>query len=230
MSTNELMMSSDAQQQMRQHMVDRQLRPLNISDERVLSVLATVPRELFLADNYSQLAYADYPFEIGHGCHTFTPITVGRILQAIALTAQESVLEVGTGCGYLTACLAQLARTVDSVDLHQDFSEQAAERLAQLNISNVTLHTADGTELWETNHRFDVTFMGAALPEVAEQHFNRTTLGGRVFAFLQQPHEPIAHATLFTRTPKNIWQKDILFEAHVDQMQTPMPVADYTAS
>ncbi|MGI9237469.1 MAG: protein-L-isoaspartate O-methyltransferase family protein, partial [Woeseiaceae bacterium] len=123
----------------RRQMVCQQVRGWNVYDEDVLAVLQTVPRESFVPADSAFLAFADMEIAIGHGQHMMSPTIEGRVLQALGLTGRERVLEVGTGTGFLTACLARLATNVTSIDIYDDFLEAATARLADCKISNVEL-------------------------------------------------------------------------------------------
>ena len=104
----------------RENMVEQQIRPWDVLDVRVLDTLARMPREAFVAESLRGLAYADTALPVGHGETMLKPVMEGRILQALLPTATESVLEIGAGSGYLTACLARLAREVVAIERHPD--------------------------------------------------------------------------------------------------------------
>src|SRR6266852_8660980 len=106
----------------RQQMVDQQIRTWEVLDPRVLDVLSTVPREAFVPPAYRELAFADTPIPIGFGQSMLAPVLQGRILQALGLNASDSVLEVGTGTGYLTAVLSLLAGSTRSIDIRAEFT------------------------------------------------------------------------------------------------------------
>ena len=109
----------------RELMVEQQVRPWDVLDPRVLEVLAALPREDFVPAAHRELAYSDLELPLAHGERTFKPVFEGRTLQSLALDPGEDVLEIGTGCGYLTACLGRLAREVVSLERHPDLAEAA---------------------------------------------------------------------------------------------------------
>ena len=127
----------------RLQMVNQQVRGWNVYDEDVLDMLKTLPRERFVPAGYEMLAFADVEIPIGHGERMMTPTIEGRLLQALGLGGDESVLEVGTGSGFMTACLASLAARVTSVDIHADFLESAGTKLEDCDIGNVELVEMD---------------------------------------------------------------------------------------
>ena len=109
----------------RLQMVNQQVRGWNVYDEDVLAMLRQLPRERFVPEGYESLAFADMELPIGHGERMMTPTIEGRLLQALGLEGDEKVLEIGTGSGFMTACLASLAAKVTSIDIHADFLSTA---------------------------------------------------------------------------------------------------------
>ncbi|HGG61192.1 MAG TPA: protein-L-isoaspartate O-methyltransferase, partial [Gammaproteobacteria bacterium] len=109
----------------RNNMIEQQIRPWDVLDMRVLDVLRDTPREAFVPEDKLDLAFMDIEIPIGHGETMLTPRVEGRLLQSLDLQPSDSVLEIGTGTGYLTACLARLAGAAFSVDIHEDFTQRA---------------------------------------------------------------------------------------------------------
>ena len=121
----------------RENMVEQQVRPWDVLDARVLEAIATLPREAFVAEANRALAYADLALPLAHGEAMMKPVLEGRTLQALLPGADESVLEIGTGSGYLAACLGRLAREVVSIERHADLADAARARLAAQGIGNL---------------------------------------------------------------------------------------------
>jgi protein-L-isoaspartate(D-aspartate) O-methyltransferase len=117
----------------RLQMVNQQVRGWNVYDEDVLDMLKKLPREHFVPEGYAALAFADLAIPLGHHEHMMTPTIEGRLLQALGLSGHENVLEIGTGSGFMTACLAKLSARVTSIDIHADFIERAATFVEALN-------------------------------------------------------------------------------------------------
>src|ERR1700674_4145068 len=123
----------------RQQMVDQQIRTWEVLDPRVLDVLSTVPREAFVPPAYRELAFADTPIPIGFGQSMLAPLLQGRILQALAVSGSDAVLEVGTGTGYLTAAFGLLAASIHSIDIQAEFTTVATANLRAVPQARVEL-------------------------------------------------------------------------------------------
>jgi protein-L-isoaspartate(D-aspartate) O-methyltransferase len=130
----------------RLQMVNQQVRGWNVYDEDVLDMLKKLPREHFVPEGYAALAFADLAIPLGHHEHMMTPTIEGRLLQALGLSGHENVLEIGTGSGFMTACLAKLSARVTSIDIHADFIERAATKLESAGVKNVELIQMDATQ------------------------------------------------------------------------------------
>ena len=164
----------------RNTMVEQQVRPWDVLDPRVLDAVAAVPREGFVPDAYRTLAYADLPLPLAHGETMMKPVVEGRVLQALALQPQDEVLEIGTGSGYLTACLARMAREVVSLDLFEDFTATARARLDHLGVGNVRLETGDALA-YAPNRKFDAVAVTAAVASIPAAFGQWLKPGGRLF-------------------------------------------------
>jgi len=145
------------------------LRKMGIYDERVLSAMAAIPRELFVEESQCELAYADRALPICMGQTISQPLMVATMTQALQLKGHERVLEVGTGSGYQAAILACLAAHVYSIERHQQLAYQAAKRLQRLGLQNVSLYVGDGSLGWPNAAPYDRILVTAAAPEVPAQ-------------------------------------------------------------
>jgi len=150
----------------RQLMVDSQLRARGISDPRVLDAMLRVPRHVFVSAPYQSQAYEDHPLPIGDGQTISQPYIVARMLESLELTPADKVLEVGTGSGYVTALLAELAARVFSMERHSALADRARNLLAELGYANVRVLTGDGTLGLSSNAPFDAILVSAAASDV----------------------------------------------------------------
>ena len=202
--------------QARFNMIEQQIRPWEVLDPRVLEVLAQVPREDFVPEQYRNLAFCDVRIPLGHHQEMMNPNLEGRLLQALAITPEDRILEVGTGSGFVTACLARLGFSVLSVDIIPEFVEAAAEKLRRHGIHNVTLATGDAAYDWGTQ-LYDVIAITGGVLEVAQSWQDRLAIGGRLFVISGQA--PIMEALLVTRTGEHTWQTESLFETDAPLLQ-----------
>lgn len=199
----------------RLQMVNQQVRGWNVYDEDVLEMLKSLPREDFVPQGYESLAFADMAIPIGHGESMMTPTIEGRLLQALGLGGNERVLEIGTGSGFMTACLAKLAAHVTSVDIHADFVERAAARLESAGIDNVELLHMDATrELPEG--RFDAIAVTGSIQEFDPRFVEALNDGGRLFVVVGDA--PAMEAKLIERKSENDWQTVSLFETDLKSL------------
>ena len=164
----------------RKLMVDRQLRGRGISDERVLEVIGRLPREDFVWDVDRDSAYTDSPLRIGAGQTISQPYMAALMTEELGLTGTEKVLEIGSGSGYQTAILAELAREVHSIERIEELTERAADVIEQLGYMNVTLHIGDGSLGLPEEAPFDRIIVTAGAPEVPVPLRAQLAEGGRM--------------------------------------------------
>ena len=205
-------------------MVEQQVRPWEVLDARVLETIAAVPRELFVPEAQQQLAYVDLPLPLAHGETMMKPVVEGRLLQALGLEAEDEVLEIGTGSGYITACLARLAREVVSIDRHADFLQSAGERLQQRGLRNVRLQLADAFD-FQPNRQFDTIAVTAAVAKLPEIFSSWLKPGGRMFVICGL--SPVQQALRITRRGDSL-HSESLFETDVPYLRGAEPIAQFT--
>ncbi len=131
---------------LRRRMVESQLRARGIADQRVLAAMESVPRHEFAPERFRDQAYDDHPLPIGEGQTISQPYIVARMLEALALSPADKVLEVGTGSGYLTALLAEMAADVFSIERHVALADAARDLLSRMGCTNVMVIVGDGTQ------------------------------------------------------------------------------------
>jgi protein-L-isoaspartate(D-aspartate) O-methyltransferase len=162
---------------LRREMVERQLRPRGIRNERVLEAMLNVPRHEFVPAEYRSQAYEDKPIPIGEGQTISQPYMVASMAQAVALTGTEKVLEIGTGSGYAAAVLSRLAATVYTVESHPTLAMAAQERLTRLGYDNVFVHTGDGSAGLKDAAPFDAIVVAAAASSCSRVIFPSAQIG-----------------------------------------------------
>jgi protein-L-isoaspartate(D-aspartate) O-methyltransferase len=193
----------------RTQMLGQQLRAWEVLDDRVLRAFAETPREDFVPREYRDLAFADTEIPLTKGQAMLAPKVEGRILQALRVEPIDDVLVVGTGSGYLTACLARLAKRVTSVDIFPDFATAAASKLAACGIRNVELKTADALSLSYPG-RFDAVAVTASVPALDDHFPSMLRPQGRLFIVVGR--EPVMEARLITLQPNGTATTESLFE------------------
>jgi protein-L-isoaspartate(D-aspartate) O-methyltransferase len=151
----------------RQAMIDYDLRGRDIRDPQVLDAAGRIPRELFVPEKYAGNAYDDNPLPIGMGQTISQPYIVALMTQALKLSGDETVLEIGTGSGYQTALLAELAGRVYTIERFNELSERAQAVLAKLDCCNIDFSVGDGSCGWPEPMEFDRIIVTAAMPELA---------------------------------------------------------------
>jgi protein-L-isoaspartate(D-aspartate) O-methyltransferase len=176
----------------------------------------SIPREQFVPENYRSLAFADTHIPLGHEQVMMAPKLEGRLLQALAIKPDDKALEIGTGSGYLTACLATLARHVTSIDIMADFTAAAGAKLEALTINNVTLETADAAEGIAADKRYDAIAVTGSVPLLQQQFRKNLTIGGRLFIIAGCL--PIMEARLITRVDENNWSSECLLETCIPSL------------
>jgi len=196
----------------RQQMVAQQVRSWNVFDAAILDVLTAVPREQFVPSGFEPLAFAETELPIGHGQSMMTPNVEGRMLQSLDINSSESVLEIGTGSGFLTACFARLADTVVSIDVHEEFIAAAAANLEDSGISNFELLAMDATQQLPDGE-FDVVAVTGSIQEFDPRYVMALKPGGRLFVVVGSA--PTMEARLVQRTGDNDWRTTSLFETEL---------------
>ncbi|MUV12777.1 protein-L-isoaspartate O-methyltransferase family protein [Noviluteimonas gilva] len=166
----------------RELMVEQQVRPWDVLDARVLDALVSIPRDGFVNAEHRGLSYADVQLPLGHGEFMMKPVVEGRVLQSIAVQEGEDVLEIGTGSGFLTACLGRLAREVHSIELHADLADAARARLDAMGLGvNVRIDAADAFA-FDTDRRFDAIVVTGAVDTIPARFLQWLRPEGRLFA------------------------------------------------
>jgi protein-L-isoaspartate(D-aspartate) O-methyltransferase len=195
-------------EQSRFNMVEQQVRTWEVLDAKVLNLLQKIPREAFVPKAYQGLAFADIEIPLGHGQTMLAPKIEGRFLQALSLSNQDTVLEIGTGAGYLTALLAKQAKQVDSYEIYASLSNQAKKNLAAQKINHVKCMLGDGLKLAQGS--YDAIVLTGSLPVYPQFMERLLKLGGRMLVVVGDA--PVMQAILVTRVDESSFKQDVLFE------------------
>ncbi|MEE8339229.1 MAG: protein-L-isoaspartate O-methyltransferase [Xanthomonadales bacterium] len=207
------------------NMVEQQIRPWEVLDGRVLSLLESLHREDFVPVKYRKLAFADLSIPLEEGQVMMRPNIEGRVLQALDLDEDETVLEIGTGSGFITACLASLAKCVVSVEIFAKLHEMAQARLEEKNVRNAELFVGDVMRGWQPEQAHDVVVVTGSVPVVPEQFLGWVNPGGRMFVI--SGDSPAMEARLLTRLSVTEWREESLFETDLPRLVNAEEPAEF---
>lgn len=209
----------------REQMVQQQVRAWDVLDERVLDTLRSVPRELFVPAEHRFLAFADAQVPLPHRQHMLRPNVAGRLLQSLELEGAQRVLEIGTGSGFLTACLAATSAAVRSIEIFPDLADFARANLASLGVRNADVATGDATRL-DDSTRYDAIALTASLPVYDERFERMLAVAGRLFVVVGDP--PVMEALLVRRVAEDAWARESLFETVLDPLSNASRPSTFT--
>jgi protein-L-isoaspartate(D-aspartate) O-methyltransferase len=204
-------------QQARFNMVEQQIRPWQVLDPQVLTVLSNVQRELFVPQAYQAMAYTDTDIPLGHGEAMAPPRVAARLMHDLHLTGTEKVLEIGTGSGYMSALLAGRAQRVVSLEINPELASNARNNLQRAGITNVDVRVADGSTGASGDAPFDAIVLGGSVAEVPQALLQQLAIGGRLIAIVGTDHVMVA--TLFTRTADAAWDSKALWDHTAPRLQ-----------
>jgi protein-L-isoaspartate(D-aspartate) O-methyltransferase len=199
------------------NMIEQQIRPWDVLNQTILDTFGCIQRELFVPKVHKALAFADVEIPLGHGEHMMFPRMEARMLQALAITPADTCLEIGTGSGFVTACLCHLSKHVDSVDIHEDFTRQTEERLYTNKLRNHTLRSGDA--LRDTtfhSKQYDVIAVTGSMPTYLPLFETQLTTGGRLFVVVGRG--AAMQAMLVKREEDGEFSRTVLFETHLQAL------------
>ncbi len=207
--------------QARKNVIEQQIRPWGGLNVRANQALSDIPRENFVPEEYLNLVFADIEVPLIDGAKMFSPKIEGRILDSLDIQGHETVLEIGTGIGYFTSVLAKLSQSVVTIELDEQLSESAQNKIKDLNLNNITFINDDALAYNFDNEQYDTIVVGCALPNKNESFFRLLKPGGKLFMVVGAINQ--MQATLVQRTNENEWQSKSLFETHLDYMKGAEP-------
>ena len=215
-------------EQARFNMIEQQIRPWSVLDTTVLEVMGSIPRDKFVHDSVASLAYADIEIPLDHNETMMFPRMEGRLLQELSLGIDDECLEVGTGSGYITACMSIMAKHVHSIDIHDDFLETAEERLIERNISNVLLENKNALTSFDPSttkcEKYDAIAVTGSLPEYIPLFEQLLKPNGRLFVVIGSGQT--MHATKVIREGDK-FVRTSLFETALSPLVGTKPVSGF---
>ena len=207
--------------QARKNVIEQQIRPWGGLNVRANQALSDIPRENFVPEEYLSLVFADIEIPLVDGAKMFSPKIEGRILDSLDIQGHETVLEIGTGSGYFTSVLAKLSQSVVTIELDEQLSELAQNKVKELNLSNITFIKDDALTYNFDNEQYDIIVIGCSLPNKNENFFRLLKPSGKLFMVVGAINQ--MQATLVQRTNENEWQSKSMFETHLDYMKGTEP-------
>jgi len=206
------------------NMVEQQIRTWDVLDPDVLDLLFTVRREDFVPAACRLLAFADLEIPLGPGAKMWSPRMEARVLQELRLVPGESVLEIGTGSGYLTALLASSGARVTSVEIDPQLAADAKARLAHAGIGSVELAGGDGARGWG-NGTYDAIVLTGSTPVLPDGFTRQLNPGGRIFGVIGEP--PVMEARLVRWVAPGALTERVLFETMLEPLKNAMAPARF---
>ncbi len=198
------------------NMVEQQVRPWDVLDTKVLDILEAIQREDFVPVRYRKLAFADLNIPLANDQFMMKPNVEGRMLQALELRQDETVLEIGTGSGFITACLSRLANHVVSVEVFDEIFETAQRSLKENEVHNLELFKGDVMAGWQPEQAHDVVVVTGSVATVPEHFRGWVNPGGRLF--IVNGDAPAMEARLLTRLNASEWREESLFETDLPRL------------
>ena len=195
------------------NMVKQQLRTGDVLNESILHLYDVIPRDKFVPEHFSHFAYSDMQIPLAHGQRMLTPLEEGIILQALDLQGTETVLEVGTGSGFLTAMLSKLCKKVISIDYYSEFTINASLKLQDHHCDNVELITGDACRGWLERAPYDIVVFTASMEKLTETHRLQIVPGGKLIAIIGK--SPVMQANLYELDHNEVWKESLLFETDI---------------
>ncbi len=197
-------------EQARFNMIEQQIRPWDVLDTEVLDIFQTVPREAFVKPDQTALAFADIELPLAHSQVMMSPKVEGRMLQALNLSSDDDILEIGTGSGFISACLAKIGKHVTTYEYYDDLSQAANQRLDKLDYRNIDCIAGDIFHHLDSLGTYDVIALTGSLPQDAAMFTRHLKLNGRLFCVIGE--RPVMTAKLFTCVAENSYREEDLFE------------------
>jgi protein-L-isoaspartate(D-aspartate) O-methyltransferase len=207
--------------QARTQMAYQQIRAWKVLTPEALEVFEQMPRELFVPERWRGAAYADMAIPLGEGQHMLTPTVAGAIVRALEPSHTDTVLEIGTGSGYVTACLARLAASVHSLEIRPALARQARINLQRAGIGNATVEDADAFSWQPAAPGYDVIAITGSMPEYDDRFEKLLKPGGRLFVVTGTA--PVMEAQLVRLTAEGQRGQQSLFETLIDPLDAPAP-------
>jgi protein-L-isoaspartate(D-aspartate) O-methyltransferase len=204
-------------EQARFNMIEQQIRPWDVLDPGVLSLLSMVRREDFIAPAYRAMAFVDTEVPLPEGQSMLAPRVEARLLQELALHKHERVLEIGAGSGFMAALLAHRSQHVTSLEIRPALVRLAADNLRRAGVMNAVVREADGSRGFVAEAPFDAILLSGSVYAVPQQLLDQLKIGGRLAAIVGE--QPVMRATLYTRSSEQGFAQRVLFDTVAPRLE-----------
>lgn len=199
----------------RSNMIEQQIRPWDVLDQRVLNALAAVPRENFLPEEHDGLAYSDTRIPLKNDRFSLNPNIEARLLQSAVLEKDDRVLIIGSGSGYIAACAAKMCKHVESIDTSEQTNTMAQESAANCGIDNIKFITGDLISDLPDKTSYDAIIVNGSLEHVPERLKTRLTNMGRLIITVGFESAPIMETFVIRRIGEADWLEQSIFDTHI---------------
>jgi protein-L-isoaspartate(D-aspartate) O-methyltransferase len=209
----------------RKNMVECQIRPNNVRDERLIDAMMTLPRERFVPKHMQGFAYIDEDIDLGNGRFLQEPMVLARLIEAANLKSSDVVLDIGCGLGYSTALMARLASTVVGVEEDTHLAEQAEALLKSLDITNAVIFHGELTKGYKQQAPYDVILINGSLTEVPPKIFEQLIDGGRLITVIAEDGKT-GQAVIYTRV-RDVVSEKVIFDAATPLLKEFSPQEEF---
>lgn len=210
----------------RVNMIEQQVRPWDVLDQRVLDALAEIPRETFLPEEHQGLAYSDTRIPLGNGRYSLNPNIEARLLQAAVLETDDRALIIGCGTGYLAACAAKMCKHVESIDTQEAVNNQAQQNAEACGIDNIKFFTGDLIADLPDKTSYDAIIVNGSLPHIPERLKTRLTLNGRLIITVGNENQPTMETFVIRRIGDSDWLEQSVLDTHIPALLPAEPMAE----
>jgi protein-L-isoaspartate(D-aspartate) O-methyltransferase len=213
----------------RSNMIEQQIRPWDVLDQRVLDALATLPRENFIPELHRKLAYSDTRIPLDDRGYSLNPNIEARLLQAAVLESDDRTLIIGSGSGYLAACAALLCKHVEAIDDSQAANDRASANAEQCGVDNIKFITGDLIADLPDKTTYDAIIVNGSMQSVPAKLKNRLTLMGRLVVTVGSDNAPVMEAQVIRRISEDDWLVQSIFDTHIPPVGEAANTAPETA-
>ena len=196
-----------------QNMINGQLKICGVTNKNVINAIKSIKRSVFVPEKYKNSAYIETSIPLSEKQQMLTPLTIGKILQALNIQKNHTILQIGSGSGYLAAVLSKLGKKIDVIEYYQSLTKLSQDNLKKSNIKNVKISTEDASCGIKSTATYDIIIITASMPRLIERYLENLKTGGKIIAILGE--SPSMKVTLLKKLEHKKCIRSILFETDV---------------